>query len=183
MLDVGGAPAHAVSLEFLALGENVISVNVDVDGSICRSLLHQIFLHRLVHKLGGGRSLACVLRGCGAELRKLYLNAKLNVATKADISAISTHFKKLSLFEIRGDHVLTMLAHVCRTLGADLRLIFIGLYCSALGSGIGNIITVPDLVEHCVKYHHVYVEPLKRALADVLPALGSRICVLVIVEK
>ncbi len=181
-LDVGGALRRAASLEFGAIGgDDGIPLYGDADASTFRSLVHRLHLHRLVLELGGGRVLTDVLLGCGAELRELDLDAKMTVVPKADIVAISTHCKRLSSLAIRGHRVEGTLAPIWRSLGSTLTRIYISCYCSRYG--IGDVISVPDLVQHCVNLRHVDVEELNHAVANVLIALGSRIRVLVIVDK
>ncbi len=180
-LDVGGALARAASLEFRSIGrEDGIPLHGDVDASIFRSLVHRLHLRRLVLELGGGHALPDVLRGCGAELRELDLHYNITLVTKADISAISTHCKKLSSLAIRGCLVEGTLAPIWRSIGSTLTRIYFGCYNCGFGNGIADFISASDMVEHCVKVHQVDVEELNHAVADVLVALGSRIRVLVI---
>ncbi len=185
-LNVGGALARAASLEFHRMGgEHGIPLYLDDhdDAPICRSLVHRLPLHRLVLRCGGGQAVPDLLRGCGAELREFVYDAWGAVLTKNDICAIASHCKKLSWLAIHGNRVEGALAPIWRSIGSTLTRIHIACFYSVSGLGIVDVISVPDLVEHCVNLNHVEVEEVNHETADVLIALGSRIRVLTIVGK
>ncbi len=183
-LDVGGGLARAALSEFQSIGgKDGIPLDADADASILCPLVHRLPLQRLVLKLDGGHLLPDLLRGCGAELRELVVNTGWTVITETDILAISTRCTKLTYLAIRGYHFESPLTPIWRSLGSTLTRIYIGWYFSSFGHGILGIISVPDLVQHCVNLHHVDVLTLNHVIANVLVALGSRIRVLGIEDK
>ena len=178
-LDIGGALARAASLEFQSIGgKDSVPLDTFLDASILRPLVHRLPLRRLVLKLAGGQLLPDLLRGCGAELREIVLDAGLTVVMETDIFAIATHCRKLSSLAIHGNHVEGTLAPIWRSLGSTLTRLYIYSYYSTLGHGVLRTISVPTLVKHCVNLRRVDLEKLDDSMAVVLVALGSRLRVL-----
>ena len=118
-----------------------------------------------------------LLRICGSELRELVVKGCLT--KESDILAITTHCTKLSSLAIHGNQFEVTLAPIWRSLGSTLTRIFIGTYIILPTLELTvNVISVPDLVEHCGYLHRVDIEHLDDDKADILIALGSRIRVL-----
>ncbi len=184
VLDVGGALAHAASLEFHSIGgKHGIHIDIAVDTWVLRILAHRLPLRRLVLKLPREELLPELLRGCGAELREIDLDAEDTVVTETDVFAISTNCTNLSSLAIRGNYVESTLTSIWRSLGSTLTQVYIGCNYSAVGYGMLRVISVPDMVEHCVNLRRVDVEKLNDATADILVALGGRIRVLSVGEQ
>ena len=183
-LNVGGALARAASYEFHSIGgKDGIILDADADAAILSPLFYRLHLRRVVIKLPRQDVLPGLLRGCGAELRELVVNAGWTVITETDILAISTRCKKLSYLAIHGNHVAGTLSPIWRSLGPSLKRIYIGWYFSGFGHGILGTISVLDLVVHCVNLHRVDVLTLNNGITDILVALGSRIRVLGIEDE
>ncbi len=178
-LDVGGALKRAALMEFDIIGgEDGIPPGGTLDVTILRPLVYRLPLRRLVLKLREEELLPDLLRGCGAELRDLVLSTESIVVTENDIFAILTYCTKLSSLAIRGGYIESTLTPIWRSLGSTLTRIYIGRYHSDFGNGIVDVISVANLVEHCVNLYHVDVKELSPEVADVLIVLGSRIRVL-----
>ncbi len=120
-------------------------------------------------------TLSSTRRSCVPEL---VLNPVWTVITKSDVLAIFARCTQLSLLAIYGNRVEGTLAPIWRSLGSTLTQIYIGYNSPACGYGILDIVSAPDLVEHCVNLYRIDVERLSYEIADVLIALGSRLRVL-----
>ncbi len=178
VLDVRGVLGRAALMEFNSIEDmNGIGISpvTALDLSISLPLAYRLPLRRLVLEFREEESLPDLIRGCGAELRKLVLDTANSVMTEKSILAISTHCTKLSSLAIRGWRMESTLTPIWRSLGSTLTRIYIGRYDCALGQ---NAISVPDLVEHCVNLSRVDVERMDDETADILVALGRRIRVL-----
>lgn len=178
-LDVGGGLARAARFEFHRLGgKDSIEIDMILDASILRPLVHRLPLHRLVLNLGRHQLLPDLLRGCGGQLKELILEASSSVVTEMEVNAVSTHCTQLSSFVLRTNHVEGTLIPIWRSLGSTLEHIYLDVYYSPLGRGALQIISVSNLVQHCVKLKRVDVNTLRHGIADVLIALGKRVRVL-----
>ncbi len=178
-LNAGGALARTALLEFQSVGgKDGIAHDPTLDASILRSLVYRLPLRRLILKFDGNQALPDLLRGCGAELRELALNAGSTAITKTDILAICTHCTKLASIAIHGIYLKSPLAPIWRSLGSTLTRVHIGDYYSNFVYGIEGNLSVADLVRHCVNLRHLDMLTLNPMTEDVLVALGSRIRVL-----
>ena len=182
-LDVGGALARAATQEFHNLGvddgdEDGVPIDDVMNTPISRSLVHRLSLRRLVLELPAEEALPDLLRGCGSRLRELVLDTCNTVFTKSDGFAISTYCTNLSLLAIHTERVEGTLAPIWRSVGSTLTQLSIDCDYGAARYRILEIISVPDLVEHCVNLRSVRVLEFNDITADLLAALGSRIHVL-----
>ncbi len=84
----------------------------------------------------------------------------------------------LSWLEIHCNRVEGSLTPVWRSLGSILTRIYIDSYYTVLGHGVSRIISVPNLVKHCVNLYRIDVGELDNEIADVLVTLGNRIRIL-----
>ena len=113
VLDIGGALARAAVSEFHSLGgkDSLPLSNDDDDVSIVRPLVYRLPLRRLVLKVSREGAVADLIRGCGAELRELEVDAGCHLINQVDVYAISTSCTKLSYLAIRS-HFVTALSHI-----------------------------------------------------------------------
>ncbi len=197
-LDVGRALARAAVMEFRIIG-GMNGVGLPplfaLDVSILRSLVCRLPLHKIVfqfpsrpfwrftpketfHKVHAHTLLSDLLRGCGAELRELVLDTVLVDVTEKEILAISTHCAKLSSLAIRSSRLKGSLTPIWRSLGSTLTRLYISRYTSNLDEKVRNVISVGDLVEHCVNLCRVDMYELDYETADIVVPLGIRIRVL-----
>ncbi len=135
-------------------------------------------------RLNKNDDLPDLFRLCGAELRELELYGTWTVLTKSDIYAIGTYCPRLSSLKIDSCVVEGTLMPIWRSLGSALTQINIDYYFPASGGDASlDIISAPDLAEHCVSLQRVSMVTLNDEMADVLVALGDRIRVLYIVDE
>ena len=195
-LDVGGALGRAASLIFNGIGgKNGFPLDPCLDVTIIRPLVHRLPLLKLelqlpgrlvwictpkgmIREFRGVNLLSQLLPGCGAGLRELVLDTERIVVMENDILAISTHCTKLSSLAIRGRRIEGVFAPIWRSLGRTLARIYIGRYYSVFGERDLNVISVPDLAQHCVNLHRVDMKKLGGETTGMMVALGSRVRVL-----